>query len=100
MTTPFAGRRLHFVGVAGAGMSGLALVARQLGAEVTGSDRATSGPTIDRLRAAGIEPAAGHAAEHVPAGAEVVYSTAIAAGQPRAAAARAASCTAPTCSAS
>ena len=54
MTTPFAGRRLHFVGVAGAGMSGLALVARHLGADVTGSDRATSGTTIDRLRAAGI----------------------------------------------
>ena len=71
------GRRLHFVGIGGAGMSGLALIARTLGADVSGSDRATGGPYIERLRAAGIEPAAGHAAEHVPAGAEVVYSTAV-----------------------
>jgi UDP-N-acetylmuramate--alanine ligase len=70
-------RRLHFVGIGGAGMSGLALIAAELGATVTGSDRATSGPYIERLRAAGIEPAEGHAAEHVPPGAEVVYSSAI-----------------------
>ncbi|HLM50470.1 MAG TPA: Mur ligase domain-containing protein, partial [Solirubrobacteraceae bacterium] len=48
---PWAGRRLHFVGIGGAGMSGLALVARALGAEVTGSDRAESSYT-ERLRAA------------------------------------------------
>ena len=71
------GRRLHFVGIGGAGMSGLALIARALGAEVTGSDRAASGPYLERLRAAGIEPAVGHAAENVPPGAEVVYSTAV-----------------------
>ncbi len=71
------GRRLHFVGIGGAGMSGLALIAKTLGAEVTGSDRAASGPSIERLRAAGIEPAVGHAAGNVPAGAEVVYSTAV-----------------------
>lgn len=70
-------RRLHFVGIGGAGMSGLALIAHTLGASVTGSDRATGGPYIARLRAAGIEPATGHAAEHVPAGAEVVYSSAV-----------------------
>jgi UDP-N-acetylmuramate--alanine ligase len=71
------GRRLHFVGIGGAGMSGLALIAKALGAEVTGSDRAASGPYIERLRAAGIEPAVGHAAANVPDGAEVVYSTAV-----------------------
>jgi UDP-N-acetylmuramate--alanine ligase len=71
------GRKLHFVGIAGAGMSGLALIAQRLGAQVTGSDRATTGPYVERLRAAGIEPAVGHAAANVPAGAEVVYSTAI-----------------------
>jgi UDP-N-acetylmuramate--alanine ligase len=65
------------VGIGGAGMSGLALIAHRLGAEVTGSDRATSGPYIERLRAAGIAPRAGHAAAHVPDGAEVVYSTAV-----------------------
>lgn len=70
-------RRLHFVGIGGAGMSGLALIAHQLGASVTGSDRAASGAAIERLRAAGIEPAVGHDAANVPAGAEVVYSTAV-----------------------
>ena len=39
MDLAWSGRRLHFVGIGGAGMSGLALVARELGAEVTGSDR-------------------------------------------------------------
>ena len=75
-------RRLHFVGIGGAGMSGLALVAHALGAEVTGSDRSAGSPTAARLRAAGIEPAAGHAAANVPAGAELVVSTAIAADNP------------------
>jgi UDP-N-acetylmuramate--alanine ligase len=37
-TRPWTGRRLHFIGVGGCGMSGLALVAHQLGATVTGSD--------------------------------------------------------------
>ena len=73
---PFEGRRLHFVGIGGAGMSGLALVARALGAEVSGSDQADS-PYCDRLRAAGIEPVMGHDAANVPDGAEVVVSTAI-----------------------
>ena len=77
MSAPWAGRRLHFVGIGGAGMSGLALVARTLGAEVTGSDRTATGATADRLRAAGIDPVAGHDAANVPEGAEVVYSTAI-----------------------
>jgi UDP-N-acetylmuramate--alanine ligase len=79
--TPWAGRQLHFVGVGGAGMSGLALVARTLGASVSGSDRADSS-YCEPLRAAGIEPAIGHRAENVPAGAEVVVSTAIAADNP------------------
>jgi UDP-N-acetylmuramate--alanine ligase len=71
---PWAGRRLHFVGIGGAGMSGLALVARQLGAEVTGSDRAPDSPY---LRRAGFTVAAGHDAANVPQGAEVVVSSAI-----------------------
>ena len=65
------GRRLHFVGIGGAGMSGLALVARALGADVSGSDRAESS-YVERLRAAGIEPAIGHDASNLPDGAEVV----------------------------
>ncbi|MEA2292409.1 MAG: UDP-N-acetylmuramate--alanine ligase [Solirubrobacteraceae bacterium] len=82
MDAPFSGRSLHFVGIGGAGMSGLALVAGALGATVTGSDRATAGPYVERLRAAGIEPLAGHAAEHVPPDAEVVVSSAIPADNP------------------
>jgi UDP-N-acetylmuramate--alanine ligase len=81
------GRALHFVGICGAGMSGLALIAKAMGARVTGSDRSVAGPYADRLRAAGIEPAEGHAAENVPAGAEVVYSTAIPESNPELAAA-------------
>jgi UDP-N-acetylmuramate--alanine ligase len=70
------GRRLHFIAIGGAGMSGLALVARTLGAEVTGSDRAESS-YLERLRAAGIEPQLGHDPAHVPPDAEVVVSTAV-----------------------
>ena len=57
-------------------MSGLALIAKALGARVTGSDRAESSYT-QRLRHHGIEPVIGHAAKNVPDGAEVVYSTAV-----------------------
>jgi UDP-N-acetylmuramate--alanine ligase len=72
----WSGRRLHFVGIGGAGMSGLALIAHTLGATVTGSDRSESAYT-QRLRGHGIEPVVGHASANVPAGAEVVYSTAV-----------------------
>jgi UDP-N-acetylmuramate--alanine ligase len=86
---PLGGRRLHFVGIGGAGMSGLALVARQLGAQVTGSDQAESS-YFPRLREAGIEPALGHDAANVPEGAELVVSTAIPEQNPELVAGRAA----------
>jgi UDP-N-acetylmuramate--alanine ligase len=82
--TSWAGRRLHFVGIGGAGMSGLALVARELGAEVTGSDRAPDSPY---LRRAGIAVAV-HDAANVPADAEVVVSSAIPPDNPDRAVAR------------
>ena len=72
----WTGRQLHFVGIGGAGMSGLALIANALGAQVTGSDQAESSYT-GRLRKLGVEPTIGHAAANVPAGAEVVYSSAV-----------------------
>ncbi|HEY1514894.1 MAG TPA: UDP-N-acetylmuramate--L-alanine ligase [Solirubrobacteraceae bacterium] len=72
----WSARALHFVGIGGAGMSGLALIAHELGATVTGSDRAESS-YVARLREHGIEPELGHRAENVPAGAEVVFSTAV-----------------------
>lgn len=70
------GRRLHFVGIGGIGMSGLALVADTLGASVTGSDTAAR-RSLARLRDRGIPVASAHAAENVPEGAEIVYSAAI-----------------------
>src|ERR671918_3099364 len=85
---PFTGRSLHFVGIGGAGMSGLALVAHALGARVTGSDRVDS-PACDHLRAVGIEPVIGHDAANYPPGAELVVSTAIPEDNPELSAARA-----------
>ena len=64
-----AGASLHFVGIGGAGMSGLALIAQALGAEVSGCDAAET-PYFDELRAAGIEPQVGHDAAHGAAGTE------------------------------
>ena len=89
---PFAGRSLHFIGIGGAGMSGLAQVAHALVARVTGSDRVDS-PVLERLRADGIEAVAGHDAANLPAGAEVVVSTAIPEDNPELDAARAAGAT-------
>jgi UDP-N-acetylmuramate--alanine ligase len=77
----FEGRRLHFIAIGGAGMSGLALVCDRLGARVTGSDRADSS-YLRRVREAGIDARLGHDAEAVPADAEVVVSTAIADDNP------------------
>ncbi len=77
----WASRRLHFVGIGGAGMSGLALVCAGLGAAVTGSDRSDSS-YMERLRRAGLDPAVGHDAANLPPGAEVVVSTAIAGDNP------------------
>jgi UDP-N-acetylmuramate--alanine ligase len=87
MTRDWASRRLHFVGVGGAGMSGLALVCRELGATVSGSDRAESS-YMERLRAAGLEAAIGHDAANLPDDAEVVVSTAIGDANPELALAR------------
>ena len=85
----FDGRRLHFVGLGGAGMSGLAIVAAGLGATVTGADNVDT-PYLAGVREAGIDPAIGYAAANIPAGdgVELVVSTAIGAGNPERAAGR------------
>src|SRR5438034_8358789 len=62
-------------------MSALALAAHEWGAEVGGSDRARSS-YVDRLEAAGIPVTIGHDAANVPAGAEVIVSSAISANNP------------------
>jgi len=72
----WASRRLHFVGIGGAGMSGLALVCKELGAGVSGSDRSDSS-YMERLRASGVDAAVGHDAAGLPEDVEVVVSTAI-----------------------
>ena len=84
MASAWAGRRLHFVGVGGAGMSAYARAAHALGASVSGSDRADS-VFAAALAADGVlEATIGHRAENVPAGegVEVVCSTAIGADNP------------------
>ena len=87
---PWAGRRLHLVGLGGAGMSGYARAAVALGATVSGSDRAASAG-LEELRALGVDAHVGHAAENVPAGddVEVVHSSAITPDNPERAAAAA-----------
>jgi len=81
-------RPIHMVGIGGAGMSGLALLARAAGYPVTGTDREES-PTLVALRAAGIDARAGHDAAALPAGARaVVASTAIGDDNPEVAEAR------------
>jgi UDP-N-acetylmuramate--alanine ligase len=78
---PWEGRKVHLVGIGGAGMSGWARVALQLGATVSGSDRAESA-ALDKLRALGVTVAVGHDAANVPEGADVFVSTAIPADNP------------------
>jgi UDP-N-acetylmuramate--alanine ligase len=84
---PWAGRKVHLVGIGGAGMSGWARVAVQLGATVSGSDRADA-PALDKLRALGVTVHVGHDAANVPEGADVFISTAIPADNPERTAAR------------
>ncbi len=67
---------IHFVGIGGIGMSGIAEVMDNLGYSVQGSDLKES-PVIERLRSRGIDVAIGHAAENVEGAAVVVTSTAV-----------------------
>ncbi|MFD7708663.1 UDP-N-acetylmuramate--L-alanine ligase [Streptomyces sp. NPDC059785] len=74
---PTAMDRPHFIGIGGAGMSGIAKILAQRGAEVAGSD-AKESATAGALRALGVTVHIGHAAEHLSPGATcVVVSSAI-----------------------
>ncbi|MEM9312512.1 MAG: UDP-N-acetylmuramate--L-alanine ligase [Pseudomonadota bacterium] len=77
---------IHFVGIGGIGMSGIAEVMHNLGYRVQGSDIA-EGPGVERLRARGIAIAIGHAKENVEDVAVVVTSTAVRRTNPEVAAA-------------
>ncbi|HJU15672.1 MAG TPA: UDP-N-acetylmuramate--L-alanine ligase [Stellaceae bacterium] len=79
---------LHFVGIGGIGMSGIAEVLHNLGYEVQGSDLA-DGPNVRRLAALGIRVAIGHDAENLGAAAVVVVSSAVKRDNPEVVAARA-----------
>jgi UDP-N-acetylmuramate--alanine ligase len=69
-------RRVHFVGIGGAGMSGIAELLANLGYVVTGSDEKRS-TTTDRLASLGIRVSHGHAGEHVLGSDVVVVSSAV-----------------------
>jgi UDP-N-acetylmuramate--alanine ligase len=77
---------IHFVGIGGIGMSGIAEVMHNLGYRVQGSDIA-EGPSVERLRARGITVHVGHRAENVAGVAVVVTSTAVRRTNPEVAAA-------------
>lgn len=69
-------KSLHFVGIGGAGMSGIAEILNATGFQITGSDMADS-ETIDHLRTLGIRIAIGHDASHVAGADVVVISSAV-----------------------
>jgi UDP-N-acetylmuramate--alanine ligase len=78
---------LHFIGIGGAGMGGIAEVVATLGYTVSGSDLAESAMTR-RLQSMGITVFKGHAAEHIAGADVIVVSTAIDAQNPEIIAAR------------
>jgi len=77
---------IHFVGIGGIGMSGIAEVMNNLGYSVQGSDL-SEGASVERLRERGIPVMIGHAGENVAGAAVVVISTAVKRSNPEVAAA-------------
>lgn len=71
----FHNQRVHFIGIGGAGVSGLARIALEAGACVSGSDIKSS-PITEALAALGADVSIGHAADHLPAGASFVVASA------------------------
>ncbi len=80
-------RRIHFVGIGGIGMSGIAEVLRNLGYDVSGSDLRDS-ETTQRLAGLGVQILKGHAPENVAGAHVVVRSTAVKEDNPEVVAAR------------
>ena len=81
-------KHIHFVGVGGAGMSGIAEILHNLGYVVSGSDQTASATTV-RLQQLGIRVAIGHDAAHIGGAQAVVVSTAVKSDNPELLAARA-----------
>nr|WP_246798722.1 UDP-N-acetylmuramate--L-alanine ligase [Deferribacter autotrophicus] len=69
-------RKVHFIGIGGIGMSGIAEVLHNLGLEVTGSDL-NDGANVKRLRELGIKVFIGHTKENIKDADVVVYSSAV-----------------------
>src|SRR5881394_672154 len=69
-------RHVHFVGIGGIGMSGIAELLANLGYAVSGSDQKRSSVT-DRLVSLGVTVHTGHAAQHVGEADVVVFSSAV-----------------------
>jgi UDP-N-acetylmuramate--alanine ligase len=82
-------KAVHFVGIGGSGMSGIAEVLVNLGYRVSGSDVARNAATR-RLASLGVAVAFGHAAEHIDGADCIVTSTAVQPDNPEVIAARAA----------
>ncbi|HEX9184308.1 MAG TPA: Mur ligase domain-containing protein, partial [Burkholderiales bacterium] len=80
-------RRIHFVGIGGAGMSGIAEVLLNLGYEVSGSDLAENAATR-RLKELGAKVTLSHAAQNIEGADAVVVSSAVRADNPEVLAAR------------
>src|SRR5687768_2841005 len=78
---------LHFIGIGGIGMSGIAEVLRELGCSVQGSDVAENA-NVQRLREKGIRVFVGHGAANIDGAAVVVVSSAIKDSNPELVAAR------------
>ena len=72
---------VHFVGIGGAGMSGIAEILHNLGYRVSGSDL-SDGPVLQRLSGLGIQTQVGHAAQNISGADAVVTSTAVKADNP------------------
>src|SRR6266487_1939535 len=70
-------RPIHLMGIAGAGMSALALIARHRGVAITGCDSDTSGTGVDDLTALGIPVWKGHDPSHVEGARAVVVTAAV-----------------------
>ena len=81
-------KKIHFIGIGGIGMSGIAEVLVNLGYTVQGSDASESG-NVARLRDKGVKVSVGHKAENVDGADVVVVSTAIKRDNPELMAARA-----------
>lgn len=79
--TSLIGKRIHFIGIGGAGMSGLARIALSHGITVSGSD-AKDSSVVTALSALGAHVETTHDASHVDGADLVVYSTAISANNP------------------